>query len=147
VMQASSPVDGNVCLLFVQLHSTSWSTVRRQELLAELKQTIKHWAVLSHINSTKLMSVITLTSLHLLAVLRHVAIVEQQVVCHADPVGLHGMPLSIVIISNITCEEDKDKTKHRIISFFYPHNVNKAVQNLSKHGLLFCAEDNNALER
>uniref|UniRef100_A0A3P8TV44 Uncharacterized protein n=1 Tax=Amphiprion percula TaxID=161767 RepID=A0A3P8TV44_AMPPE len=173
VMQASSPVDGNVCLLFVQLHSTSWSTVRRQELLAELKQTIKHWAVLSHINSTKLMSVITLTSLHLLAefdviitvILGHLlstticnftyiylhlsveAIVEQQVVCHADPVGLHGMPLSIVIISNITCEEDKDKTKHRIISFFYPHNVNKAVQNLSKHGLLFCAEDNNALER
>uniref|UniRef100_A0A3Q3JA49 Uncharacterized protein n=1 Tax=Monopterus albus TaxID=43700 RepID=A0A3Q3JA49_MONAL len=102
VMQTPSPVDGDVRLLFVQLHSTE---------LAELKQTVKHW---------------TLTSLHLLAefdvivtmILGHLlstgfvwtlkdnrvskthknllrAIVEQQVVCHADSVGLHGMPLTI----------------------------------------------------
>ena len=30
------------------------------------------------------------------------AIVEQQVVCHADSVGLHGMALTIVIVSNVT---------------------------------------------
>lgn len=30
------------------------------------------------------------------------AIVEQQIVSHADSVGLHGVPLTIVVISNIT---------------------------------------------
>ncbi len=30
------------------------------------------------------------------------AIVEQQVVSHAYAVGLHGMPLTVVIIPNIT---------------------------------------------
>uniref|UniRef100_A0A3Q1E9X4 Uncharacterized protein n=1 Tax=Acanthochromis polyacanthus TaxID=80966 RepID=A0A3Q1E9X4_9TELE len=113
VMQASSPVDGNVCLL----------TVRRQELLAELKQAIKNWAVLSHINCKEFDVIIAVILGHLLSaaicnftyIYLHLsveAIVEQQVVCHTDPVGLHGMPLSIVIISNITCEEDKNKTKY-----------------------------------
>lgn len=29
------------------------------------------------------------------------AIVEQQVVGHADSVGLHGMPLTVIVVSNI----------------------------------------------
>lgn len=31
------------------------------------------------------------------------SIVEQQVVGHADSVRLHGMPLTVVIVSNIAC--------------------------------------------
>uniref|UniRef100_A0AAX7SID1 G-protein coupled receptors family 1 profile domain-containing protein n=1 Tax=Astatotilapia calliptera TaxID=8154 RepID=A0AAX7SID1_ASTCA len=84
VMKASSPVDSNVCLLFVQLHST----------------------VLPHINCKENKS---LTSLHLFAELDVIVTVilghllsTRFVVCHADSVGLHGMPLSIIIVSNIT---------------------------------------------
>uniref|UniRef100_A0A3B4FD00 Uncharacterized protein n=1 Tax=Pundamilia nyererei TaxID=303518 RepID=A0A3B4FD00_9CICH len=85
VMKASSPVDSNVCLLFVQLHST----------------------VLPHINCKENES---LTSLHLFAeldvivtvILGHLlstrfTVTFTYVVCHADSVGLHGMPLSIII--------------------------------------------------
>ena len=30
-------------------------------------------------------------------------VVEQQVVCHSDPVRLHGVPLSVVVITDVTC--------------------------------------------
>lgn len=32
------------------------------------------------------------------------AIVQQQVVCHTYTMGFHGMPLSIIIIADITCK-------------------------------------------
>lgn len=35
------------------------------------------------------------------------AIVEQEVVSHADPVGLHGMTLTVVVIPNITWNKIK----------------------------------------
>lgn len=31
------------------------------------------------------------------------SIVEEKVVGHANPVGFHGMPLTIVIVSHVTC--------------------------------------------
>uniref|UniRef100_A0A4W6DR88 Uncharacterized protein n=1 Tax=Lates calcarifer TaxID=8187 RepID=A0A4W6DR88_LATCA len=115
VMQAPGPVDGNVCLLFVQLHGTGWSTARRQEL-TELKQTIKNWTVLPHINSfdelylhsqtSEFDVVITVILGHLLSTgfvgtLKHRRTIEQQVMRHADSVGLHGMPLSISVSDEI----------------------------------------------
>uniref|UniRef100_A0A8C7XFB4 Uncharacterized protein n=1 Tax=Oryzias sinensis TaxID=183150 RepID=A0A8C7XFB4_9TELE len=76
---------------------------------------------------TDLASCRELTSLHLFAVFRHVVgsdraqelnvvvavvlghllstsftIVQQQVVGHSDPMGFHGMTLSVIIVSNIT---------------------------------------------
>uniref|UniRef100_A0A3B4T819 Uncharacterized protein n=1 Tax=Seriola dumerili TaxID=41447 RepID=A0A3B4T819_SERDU len=127
VVESTCPVDGDICLLLVQLHC---STTCRE--LAKLKQTIKHWTQ-------------TLTSLHLFTVLRHVvwsdgpqelnvvvtvvfchllttgfvrlthidlhfpvqSIIEEEVVCHADPVGFHGMALAIVIVSHITFKEKR----------------------------------------
>lgn len=76
MVKASGPVDGDIRLLFVQLHSPSWRATTTVSLLvpttadrrgkiwlrltngaphgqlAELKQTIKHRAVLSHVNCT-----------------------------------------------------------------------------------------------
>uniref|UniRef100_A0A3Q3IDW6 Uncharacterized protein n=1 Tax=Monopterus albus TaxID=43700 RepID=A0A3Q3IDW6_MONAL len=127
VVESTCPVDGNVGLLLVQLHCSK---------LAKLKQTVEHWTI-------------TLTSLHLFAVLRHVvwsdrpqepnvvitmvlchlftigfvcathidlhfpveSIVEKEVVCHADPVGLHGMTLAIVIVPHITLAR-RDRQRH-----------------------------------
>lgn len=37
------------------------------------------------------------------------AIVEEEVVGHADPVGLHGMTLAIVVVPHIAWENKKDK--------------------------------------
>uniref|UniRef100_A0A668UCQ9 Uncharacterized protein n=1 Tax=Oreochromis aureus TaxID=47969 RepID=A0A668UCQ9_OREAU len=76
VMKASSPVDSNVCLLFVQLHSTGWKTLNCKSLtslhlFAELDVVVA--VILGHLLSTGF------------------------VVCHADSVGLHGMPLAIII--------------------------------------------------
>uniref|UniRef100_A0A673A844 Uncharacterized protein n=1 Tax=Sphaeramia orbicularis TaxID=375764 RepID=A0A673A844_9TELE len=108
VMKSTSPVDSDVCLLLVQFHCPSWK-------LTKFKQAIKHWTVLSNIDCKR-----RLTSLHLLAelyivitvVLCHLfttgmthvdlhfpvqAIVEEEVVGHANPVGLHGMALAIVV--------------------------------------------------
>uniref|UniRef100_A0A3P9J304 Uncharacterized protein n=1 Tax=Oryzias latipes TaxID=8090 RepID=A0A3P9J304_ORYLA len=125
VVEAAGPVDGDVCLLLVQLHRSTSSGE-----LTELEQAIKH--------GTRRRRP---TSLHLLAVLRHVvradgpqeldvvvtvvlghllrtgflhqthidlhlpvqSIVEEKVVGHADPVGFHGMPLAVVIVSHIAC--------------------------------------------
>uniref|UniRef100_A0A3P9MM15 Uncharacterized protein n=1 Tax=Oryzias latipes TaxID=8090 RepID=A0A3P9MM15_ORYLA len=125
VVEAAGPVDGDVCLLLVQLHRSTSSGE-----LTELEQAIKH--------RTRRRRP---TSLHLLAVLRHVvradgpqeldvvvtvvlghllrtgflhpthidlhlpvqSIVEEKVVGHADPVGFHGMPLAVVIVSHIAC--------------------------------------------
>uniref|UniRef100_A0A4W6CGA1 Uncharacterized protein n=1 Tax=Lates calcarifer TaxID=8187 RepID=A0A4W6CGA1_LATCA len=122
VVESARPVDGDICLLFVQLHCSK---------LTKLKKTIKHWTKSS-----------TLTSLHLFAVLRHVvwsdgpqelnvvitvvfchlfttgfvdltyidlhfpvqSIVKEEVVCHANPVGFHGMSLAIVVVPHITLE-------------------------------------------
>uniref|UniRef100_A0A3B4UFX9 Uncharacterized protein n=1 Tax=Seriola dumerili TaxID=41447 RepID=A0A3B4UFX9_SERDU len=124
VMQTPSPVDSNVCLLFVQLHGTSCTTVRRKELTA----------FLPHINCNLCRK---LTSLHLFAefdvvvtvILGHLlstgfvrtlkhrgqmeAIVEQQVVCHADSVGLHGMPLTIVCVRT-QCQTDESRLRLKL---------------------------------
>uniref|UniRef100_A0A3Q3KYM2 Uncharacterized protein n=1 Tax=Mastacembelus armatus TaxID=205130 RepID=A0A3Q3KYM2_9TELE len=138
VVESACPVDGNVCLLLIQLHCTK---------LTKLKQTIKHWTVLSDINSH--------TSLHLFAILRHVvwsdglqelnvvvtvvlchlfttgfvmthidlhfpveSIVQQEVVCHADPVGFHGMALSVVVVPHITLRRNNhtECRAHRLLS-------------------------------
>uniref|UniRef100_A0A7N8WSK6 Uncharacterized protein n=1 Tax=Mastacembelus armatus TaxID=205130 RepID=A0A7N8WSK6_9TELE len=103
MMQAPSPVDGNVRLLFVQLYSTSCNRLTNRA------------PFLSHINC-KSTSRTKLTSLHLLAefdviitvILGHLlsagfAIVEQQVVCHADSVGLHGIAarLKLARLANV----------------------------------------------
>uniref|UniRef100_A0A3P8PSM8 Uncharacterized protein n=1 Tax=Astatotilapia calliptera TaxID=8154 RepID=A0A3P8PSM8_ASTCA len=125
VMEPTSPVDGDVCLLLVQLHCSK---------LTKLEETIKDWTVLSNIDCKKEKTKNSaLTSLHLFAVLRHVvrsdgpqelnviitvvlchlfttdlhfsvqSIVEEEVVRHTDPVWFHGMALAIVVIPHITC--------------------------------------------
>lgn len=35
------------------------------------------------------------------------SIVEEEVVCHADPVGFHRMALTIVVVSHITFDKAK----------------------------------------
>uniref|UniRef100_A0A8C5Z9I3 Uncharacterized protein n=1 Tax=Marmota marmota marmota TaxID=9994 RepID=A0A8C5Z9I3_MARMA len=57
MVQAPSPIHSDVCLLLIKFHSTCWVATSRQ--LTELKQAIEYWT-----NG--------LTSLHLLAILRHV---------------------------------------------------------------------------
>uniref|UniRef100_A0A8C9X575 Uncharacterized protein n=1 Tax=Sander lucioperca TaxID=283035 RepID=A0A8C9X575_SANLU len=74
VMQASSPVDSNVLLPHINCKFNEHK---------------------NNIILTQTASLTKLTSLHLFAVLGHVSIVEQQVVSHADSVGLHWVPLTI----------------------------------------------------
>uniref|UniRef100_A0A3B5K324 Uncharacterized protein n=1 Tax=Takifugu rubripes TaxID=31033 RepID=A0A3B5K324_TAKRU len=122
VVKPSGPVDGDVCLLLIQLHSTNTRGGKCRR---------------------------TLTSLHLLAVLRHVvrsdraqefdvivavvlghllsvsfvrtlkgdrrAIIEQEVVGHADSVGFHRMTLAIVIIPNVTWNKIKHQNDNRLL--------------------------------
>uniref|UniRef100_A0A3Q4I377 Uncharacterized protein n=1 Tax=Neolamprologus brichardi TaxID=32507 RepID=A0A3Q4I377_NEOBR len=64
VVEPTGPVDGDVCLLLVQLHCSK---------LTKLEETIKDWTVLSNIDCKKEKNKNSaLTSLHLFAVLRHV---------------------------------------------------------------------------
>lgn len=39
------------------------------------------------------------------------SIVEEEVVCHADPVGFHGMALAIVVVPYIALEGEKNNQK------------------------------------
>ena len=125
VMESSSPIDGNVCSLFVQLYSRSYWTSGRQ--LTKFVEAVEDGAIFTDVEP-----------LHLFVVLAHVvwtngtkksdivirmkfghfflgcfvrsvdlhfpikAIVQQKVVGHAYPVRFHGMALSIIIVSNVT---------------------------------------------
>uniref|UniRef100_A0A3Q3FF07 Uncharacterized protein n=1 Tax=Labrus bergylta TaxID=56723 RepID=A0A3Q3FF07_9LABR len=108
VMQASSPVDSNVGLLFVQLDGTGCSTGRWG--LAELKQAIKHWTVLSHINckAREFDVIVTVILSHLLTADLHLsvqAIVKQQVVSHADSVGPSALSWLFLVLPLCGSEE------------------------------------------
>uniref|UniRef100_A0A3Q3F365 Uncharacterized protein n=1 Tax=Labrus bergylta TaxID=56723 RepID=A0A3Q3F365_9LABR len=106
VVKSSSPVHGDIRLL----RSTSGE-------LAELKQAIEHGTVLSNVDSLHLLKldvVITVVFGHLLCsgfvtyIDLHFpveSIVQQQVVSHPDTMWFHGMSLSIVVISDVTCKE------------------------------------------
>uniref|UniRef100_A0A3B3D6L5 Uncharacterized protein n=1 Tax=Oryzias melastigma TaxID=30732 RepID=A0A3B3D6L5_ORYME len=119
VMEAASPVDGDVCLLLRNKHTHRASSGE----LTELKQAVKHGrsrptslhllAVLRHVvwadGPQKLDVVVTVVLGHLLCAgflhPTHIdlhfpvkSIVEEKVVGHANPVGFHGMPLTIVIL-------------------------------------------------
>uniref|UniRef100_A0A3Q1HP11 Uncharacterized protein n=1 Tax=Anabas testudineus TaxID=64144 RepID=A0A3Q1HP11_ANATE len=136
VVETTCPVDGNICLLLVQLHCSSYKMCR----LTKLKQTIKHWTVLSNIDCgtkhvvwsdgpQKLNVVIAVVLGHLFATgfvnlcaLTHIdlhfpvqSIVEKEVVCHADPVGFHGMALAIVVVPHITFERKDWVSSHCMI--------------------------------
>uniref|UniRef100_A0A8C6I1V8 Uncharacterized protein n=1 Tax=Mus spicilegus TaxID=10103 RepID=A0A8C6I1V8_MUSSI len=124
MVQAPSPVHSDVRLLLIKLHSTCDRASRGQ--LTELKQAIKYRTVLTNIESLHLLAVfrhiiwanrtqefnvvITVVLGHLLSIgfVRTIdfhfsveTIVEQQIVSHADSVRLHGVPLSIIVVSNV----------------------------------------------
>lgn len=49
------------------------------------------------------------------------SIVEEEVVCHADPVGFHGMALAIVVVPYIALEGEKiQKIDATTIRHFQP---------------------------
>uniref|UniRef100_A0A8C6HXR3 Uncharacterized protein n=1 Tax=Mus spicilegus TaxID=10103 RepID=A0A8C6HXR3_MUSSI len=124
MVQAPSPVHRDVRLLLIKLHSTCDRSSGGQ--LAELKQAIKYQTVLTNIESLHLFAVfrhiiwanrtqefnvvITVVLGHFLSIgfVRTIdfhfsveTIVEQQIVSHADSVRLHGVPLSIIVVSNV----------------------------------------------
>uniref|UniRef100_A0A8C5CKL4 Uncharacterized protein n=1 Tax=Gadus morhua TaxID=8049 RepID=A0A8C5CKL4_GADMO len=108
VVEPSGPVDGDVRLLLVQLHRPTPGGE-----LAELKEPIKHRTLTSLHLFAKLDVVVAVVLGHLLAVGLEVAtthidlhlpvqpVVEQEVVGHANPVGLHWMALCIYIIFTV----------------------------------------------
>uniref|UniRef100_A0A667Y8X4 Uncharacterized protein n=1 Tax=Myripristis murdjan TaxID=586833 RepID=A0A667Y8X4_9TELE len=101
------------------------------QILTKLKQAIEHgtpmltslhlFAVLRHVvrsdGPQELDVVITVVLGHLFSIDLHFpvqSIVEKEVVCHADPVGLHRMALAIVVVPHITLG---DKKKQNRLSF------------------------------
>uniref|UniRef100_A0A3P9I247 Uncharacterized protein n=1 Tax=Oryzias latipes TaxID=8090 RepID=A0A3P9I247_ORYLA len=121
VMQASSPVDGNVRLLFVQFHSTNCFT-STSNLRARLTS-LHLFAVFRHVvrsdRAQELNVVVAVVLGHLLStsfiftyIYLHFSvetIVQQQVVGHSDPMGFHGMTLSVIIVSNITYKKQTQR--------------------------------------
>ncbi|CAG5866305.1 unnamed protein product, partial [Menidia menidia] len=99
MVQASGPVDRNICLLFVQLHSTGWSNEKKLDVIVTV--------ILGHLLSAGFVWTLQQRGQFRSSDTQSKAIVEQQVVCHADSVGLHGVALTIVIISNITWRENE----------------------------------------
>uniref|UniRef100_A0A8D2DLZ9 Uncharacterized protein n=1 Tax=Sciurus vulgaris TaxID=55149 RepID=A0A8D2DLZ9_SCIVU len=121
MVQAPSPIHSDVRLLLIKFHSTCWIATSRQ--LTELKQAIKYrtngltslhlLAILRHViwadGAQEFNVVITVVLGHLLSIGTHInfhfsieAIVEQQIVSHADSVRLHWMALSIICLPQNT---------------------------------------------
>ena len=124
VVEATSPVDGNIRRLLVQLHRRGNAAPARE--LAELVKPVKDGTILPHIES-----------LHLLVIFAHViwangpqeanvvigvklghfllgglvwpvdfhlpiqSIVEQKIVGHANAVRFHRMSLAIIIVADV----------------------------------------------
>uniref|UniRef100_A0A3B3SMG2 Uncharacterized protein n=1 Tax=Paramormyrops kingsleyae TaxID=1676925 RepID=A0A3B3SMG2_9TELE len=111
VMQPSRPVDGDVRLLLVQLDSpllTNRAPTRGVGLPAcphHPLTSLHLLAVLRHIvwadGAQELDVVVTVVFGHLLCIGLMGTVVEQQVVGHADAVRLHGVPLAVVILTII----------------------------------------------
>lgn len=124
VVKSTGPVDGNIGGLLVQFDGRGHGSAPGE--LTELVKSIKHGAILAHVEP-----------LHLFVVLAHVigsdgaeetnvlvgmkfghlllsglvrpvdfhlpvqSIVQQKIMGHAYPMGLHGMALAIVVIANV----------------------------------------------
>lgn len=63
------------------------------------------------------------------------SIVEQQVVSHADPVGLHGVPLPVVIVSNITWRGEGEEEENKHTSLFHMQMYTRGRQRSPRRGL------------
>merc|ERR1711971_45429 len=125
MMQTSGPVDGNLSRLFVQFHCRGNRTSSRQ--LTELVESVEYWTILAYVEPLHLLVVLThvvrsdgpekpdvvvaVELGHLLLgrlvgpVDLHLPvepIVEQKVVGHPYPMGLHGVTLPIVVVANVT---------------------------------------------
>uniref|UniRef100_A0A8C1XXM7 Uncharacterized protein n=1 Tax=Cyprinus carpio TaxID=7962 RepID=A0A8C1XXM7_CYPCA len=108
MMKASCPVNGNVCLLFVEFHSPTRNTnhqLTSLHLLAVLRHVV--WAD----GAEELDVIVTVILGHFFTIgfMRplNMQTIEQEVVGHADSVGFHGMTLAIVVIPNIPWERRK----------------------------------------
>uniref|UniRef100_A0A3B3UR55 Uncharacterized protein n=1 Tax=Poecilia latipinna TaxID=48699 RepID=A0A3B3UR55_9TELE len=109
VVQSSGPVHCNVRLLTVQLHRATPS-LTSLHLLAELRHVVRPdgseeldvvvTVVLGHLICSGLTTYI---DLHLSVQ----PVVQKKVVGHPDAVRLHGMTLSVVIISYVTCKANR----------------------------------------
>uniref|UniRef100_A0A3P8RXZ6 Uncharacterized protein n=1 Tax=Amphiprion percula TaxID=161767 RepID=A0A3P8RXZ6_AMPPE len=126
VVESSCPVHCDVSLLSVEFHRTSckffhFLNKARQltplHLLAELRHVV--WPY----GSEELDIVVTVVFCHLLCsgfllktyIDLHFpvqSIVEKQVVSHPDAVRFHRMPLSIVVISDISCKVNWHELKN-----------------------------------
>lgn len=42
------------------------------------------------------------------------SIVQEEVVCHPDTVRFHGMSLSVIIITNVTCKDNMTKSTFQL---------------------------------
>uniref|UniRef100_A0A7M4DZT4 Uncharacterized protein n=1 Tax=Crocodylus porosus TaxID=8502 RepID=A0A7M4DZT4_CROPO len=115
MVKASCPIHSNICLLFVQLHSTGC-----RKKCKTLLTSLHLLAVLRHIiwadRSQKFNVVITMVLGHFFCIrftytyidlhFSVKAIVQQEVMGHSDPVGLHWMALAIIVVSNIPWKQE-----------------------------------------
>ncbi len=127
-MQTAAPVDSNIRLLLVQFNCTSNRTSSRE--LTKLEKAVENRAVLADIETLHLFSIVVhvvgsdaLQEFDIVVTmeLRHIivdslrrtihlhlaikAIVQQEVMGHAYAMGLHWMPLTVVVISDIALKE------------------------------------------
>uniref|UniRef100_A0A8C9YLH0 Uncharacterized protein n=1 Tax=Sander lucioperca TaxID=283035 RepID=A0A8C9YLH0_SANLU len=141
VVKSAGPVDGDVCLLLVQLQCPKRIF---QQQLEEKKQTLTSlhlFAILRHVvwsdGPQELNVVITVVFCHLFTTgfvdITHIdlhfpvqSIVEKEVVCHADPVGLHGMALAIVVVPHIPLERKHYPDKFTL-QFLLNNSSNKSI--------------------
>ena len=125
VVEAARPVDGDVCRLLVELDGRGDRPAGRQ--LAELVEAVEDGTVLADVEPLHLLVVlphvvrpdrpeepdvvvaVELGHLLLSRLVRSVdlhlpveTIVEQQVVGHPYPVGLHRVALTIVVVADVT---------------------------------------------
>ncbi len=63
------------------------------------------------------------------------SIIEEEVVCHADPVWFHGMPLAVVVVPHIPLERKDDPDKFTIQNL--PREDNYMPNSIQKCSLRF----------
>uniref|UniRef100_A0A8C4JW49 Uncharacterized protein n=1 Tax=Dromaius novaehollandiae TaxID=8790 RepID=A0A8C4JW49_DRONO len=104
MVKASCPIHGNICLLLVQLHSTGCREKNYKMLAKEYKMRLTSLhllAVLRHViranRSQKFYVVITVVLGHFFCVcLVRTLQGQKEIVGHPDPVGFHWMSLAII---------------------------------------------------